>query len=53
MDEVVHEMVKFRAHQSRAQAEAAGEWSLHQGDDKADSEAGLAAGAMDTEERTE
>ena len=51
MDVIVNEMVKVRAHQSLAQAEAASEGHLHRGNDKADDEAGKAAGAVDTIER--
>ncbi len=48
---VVQEMVKVKAHLTLAQAEAAGEGKLHAGNDKADQEAGRAAGAVDTKER--
>ena len=51
MEVIVTEMVKVRAHQSLAQAEAAGEGHLHRGNDKADDEAGKAAGAVDTKDR--
>ncbi len=48
---IVQEMTKVRAHQTKSQAEAAGEGHLHAGNEKTDEEAGPAAGAMDARER--